>query len=149
MRALIFELRPDSLKEEGLITAITKQVESVRARHGLAVDAHLPEEPDVPLELKEAIYRIAQEALTNTVKHARAGRVGLRLTDGGQELVLEVADDGKGFETDASFPGHLGLRSMRERALNLNGSLDVESTPAQGTTIRARIPVTVLERLGT
>jgi PAS domain S-box-containing protein len=141
MRALIFELRPDSLKEEGLITAITKQVESVRARHGLAVDADLPNEPDVPLELKEAIYRIAQEALTNTVKHARARRVGLRLTDGGEELVLEVADDGIGFQPEGPFPGHLGLRSMRERALHLHGTLDVESVPAQGTTIRARIPV--------
>ncbi len=141
MRALIFELRPDSLKEEGLITALTKQVESVRARHGLAVDADLPDEPDVPLELKEAVYRIAQEALINTVKHARARRVGLRLADGGEELVLEVADDGIGFETAGSFPGHLGLRSMRERAANLRGTFDVESAPAHGTTIRARIPV--------
>jgi PAS domain S-box-containing protein len=148
MRALIFELRPDSLKEEGLITAITKQVESVRARHGLAVDAQLPAEPNVPLELKEAIYRIAQEALTNTVRHARARRVGLRLTDGGKELVLEVADDGIGFHADGSFPGHLGLRSMRERALNLNGSFHVESIPAQGTTIRATIPIRMLEGLG-
>jgi PAS domain S-box-containing protein len=141
MRALIFELRPDSLKEEGLISALTKQIESVRARHSLAVVADLPDEPDVPLVLKEAIYRIAQEALTNTVKHARARRVGLRLTDAGEALVLEVADDGIGFATDGSFPGHLGLRSMRERALSLHGTLDVESTPASGTTVRARIPV--------
>lgn len=141
MRALIFELRPESLKEEGLVAALTKQIEFVRARHRIAVEATLPGEPTVPLEVKEAVYRIAQEALTNTIKHARATQVALELNGGGQEIVLEVSDNGVGFDTDGSFPGHLGLRSMRARAAGVGGTLDVKSTPARGTRVLARIPV--------
>jgi len=141
MRALIFELRPESLKEEGLVAALTKQIEFVRARHRIAVEARLPDEPAVSLEAKEAVYRIAQEALNNTIKHARASKVALELNGGTRELVLEVSDDGVGFDTAESFPGHLGLRSMRERAATLGGMLDVESAPARGTRVRVRIPV--------
>lgn len=141
MRALIFELRPESLKEEGLIAAITKQIESVRARHKIAVEADLPGEPEIPLELKEAVYRIAQEALTNTVKHARANRIVLQMDGGEEEIVLEVSDDGVGFDGDGSYPGHFGLRSMRERAAGVGGTLEVETAPGSGTRIRARIPV--------
>src|SRR5262249_8851336 len=78
------------------------------ARHGIAVEAALCDEPDVPLELKEPLYRIAQEALHNTVKHARARRVTLRLDCSPAEIVLEVADDGVGFDPAAAHPGHLG-----------------------------------------
>lgn len=142
MRALIFELRPESLREEGLIAALTKQIEFVRARHKIAVDATLPGEPEVPLEVKEAVYRIAQEALTNTIKHARASQVALELNGGPRELVLEVSDNGVGFEAaNGPIPGHLGLRSMQERAATLGGTVDVESAPARGTRVRVRIPV--------
>ncbi|MGQ0550106.1 MAG: histidine kinase [Armatimonadota bacterium] len=141
MRALIFELRPESLKEEGLIAALTKQIEFVRARHRIVVEATLPDEPVIPMEAKEAVYRIAQEALTNTIKHARASQVALELNGGPLELVLEVSDNGVGFDPAQSFPGHLGLRSMRERAASLGGTVEVDSGPAVGTRIRARIPV--------
>lgn len=141
MRALIFELRPESLREEGLIAALNKQIEFVRARHSIPVEATLPDEPAVSLEVKEAVYRIAQEALTNTIKHARASQLALGLNGAAGELILEVSDDGVGFDTDASFPGHLGLRSMRERAASVGGTVEVDSGPALGTRIRARIPV--------
>ncbi|HET8522745.1 MAG TPA: PAS domain S-box protein, partial [Thermomicrobiales bacterium] len=72
MRALIFELRPESLEQEGLVAALEKQAAATRARHGIAVELALCDEPDVPLDVKEALYRIAQEAMHNTVKHARA-----------------------------------------------------------------------------
>jgi PAS domain S-box-containing protein len=141
MRALIFELRPESLQLEGLVAALTKQAASVRARHHLDVQMQLAEEPELALEAKEALYRIAQEALHNTVKHARARRVDIRLDRTEQAVTLELRDDGVGFEADGSFPGHLGLRSMRERAARLGGKLEVESAPGQGSLIRARIPV--------
>ncbi len=141
MRALIFELRPESLKEEGLIAALTKQIEFVRARHKITVEATLPDEPAVPIEVKEAVYRIAQEALTNTIKHARASQVALQLNGGPHELVLEVSDNGVGFEPGGSFPGHLGLRSMQERAETQGGTFDVDSAPARGTRVRVWIPV--------
>ena len=76
MRALIFELRPESLEMEGLVVALTKQVEALRVRHGIEVELSLCDEPDVPLAVKEALYRIAQEALHNAVKHARAATAG-------------------------------------------------------------------------
>lgn len=140
MRALIFELRPETLETEGLVAALTKQIDSARARHGLEVQAEWCDEPDLPYEVKEAVYRIAQEALNNIVKHARARRVEVRLSGCKDEVVLEVRDDGVGFASEDSFPGHLGLRSMRERAARLGGMLQVESVPSQGTRIRVRIP---------
>ncbi len=140
MRALIFELRPESLETEGLVAALTKQAASLRVRHDLDVETDLDAEPDLPLETKEELYRIAQEALHNIVKHARASRVSLRLAASGEVIELEVRDNGIGFDPAAPFPGHLGLRSMRERATRLHGSLDIDGAPDSGTRIRVRIP---------
>ena len=75
MRALIFELRPESLEIEGLVAALTRQVAVLRTRYKLAVDADLGEEPHLSMEMKHTLYRIAQEALHNIVKHARASKV--------------------------------------------------------------------------
>jgi signal transduction histidine kinase len=140
MRALIFELRPESLEAEGIVAALEKQVAATRARFGIAVDASLGEEPDAAIEVKEALYRIGQEALHNVVKHAKAqhASVSLRSDDGG--LRLEVADDGAGFDPDADYAGHLGLRSMRERAASLGGALAVESAAGRGSKVIATIP---------
>ncbi|HLV37652.1 MAG TPA: GAF domain-containing protein [Spirillospora sp.] len=140
MRALIFELRPESLENEGLIAALTKQAASIQARHGIIVENHLCEEPDVPLELKEALYRISREALHNMVKHAQATRATLDLRCNQNEVILEIDDDGAGFDASASFPGHLGLKSMRERATRLNGTCEIVSAPQQGTHIVVRLP---------
>jgi signal transduction histidine kinase len=139
MRALIFELRPESLETEGLTTALKQQAAALRARHELPVRTTLCEEPDLPLETKEALYRIAQEALHNTVKHARASRAELKLECDARGIALEVSDDGVGFDPGGDFSGHLGLKSMRERAVRLGGTLEVESIPGEGTSIRVRI----------
>ncbi len=141
MRALIFELRPESLATEGLIAALTKQVLVLRTRYKLTVDAQLGEEPALSLERKHALYRIAQEALHNIVKHAHANTVLLRLDRQDDELVLEVRDDGRGFDPAEPFPGHLGLRSIQERAVRLCGTCSIVSAPSQGTRLRVRIPV--------
>ncbi|GAC1429970.1 MAG: hypothetical protein NVSMB65_03440 [Chloroflexota bacterium] len=141
MRALIFELRPEALDTEGLVSALEKQVAFAQARHGIAVHAMLGDEPSVPYAVKEALYRIAQEALHNTVKHARARHVEVRLASHAHGLVLEVWDDGVGFDPHAAFPGHLGLRTMRERAAQLGGTLQVESSQGHGTRICAEIPL--------
>ncbi len=140
MRALIFELRPESLKAEGLVAALEKQVAALRARHGMEVEATLCEEPEASLEAKEAVYRIAQEALHNTVKHARAKKVEIKMECEPGRMTLELRDDGVGFDARNDFPGHLGLRSMRERASRLGGTLEVEAAPGRGTRVRARIP---------
>lgn len=139
MRALIFELRPESLEQEGLIAALEKNAASIRARYGLDVRLELMDEPDCSLAAKEALYRIAQEAMHNIVKHAGAHRVHLSLQADAEAIVLRVSDDGCGFDSAASFPGHVGLQSMSERAAKLGGSLDVASTAGEGTVITARL----------
>jgi signal transduction histidine kinase len=140
MRALIFELRPESLQTEGLIAALNKEIAALRARYGITIDAQLGTEPDLPLEVKEALYRITQEALHNTVKHARATHIDLRLEQALDGVALDIRDNGIGFDPAGHFPGHLGLRSMRERVSRLGGTLTLESAPAKGTHIRAEIP---------
>jgi signal transduction histidine kinase len=137
MRALIFELRPESLESEGLNAAIRKQVEAVQARHGIQVDFLPCEEPDLPLAVKEAAYRIAQESLTNVVKHSQATQVRVILASTDAGLELEVADNGTGFDTAGDFPGHLGLRSMRERAEKSGGRLEISSQAGVGTRVIA------------
>ncbi len=133
MRALIFELRPESLQMEGLVAALTKQTDALRARHQMHVEPHFCPEPDVTLVVKETFYRIAQEALHNIVKHARAHRVELRLETDAATLRLSIRDDGLGFDPAGKFPGHLGLRSMRERAEKIGGVFRLDSVPGQGT----------------
>jgi PAS domain S-box-containing protein len=140
MRALIFELRPESLETEGLIVALEKQAAALQARHEIPVHTTLSEEPELPPETKEALYRIAQEALHNTVKHARASRADLKLECDARGIALEVSDDGAGFDPSEDFSGHLGLKSMRERAARLGGTLRVESAYGEGTSIHVRIP---------
>ena len=140
MRALIFELRPESLEKEGLVAALEKQAAAVQARHGIKVEAKFGEEPDTPLETKESLYRIAQEALHNTVKHARASNARVTLREDTDHITLEISDDGSGFEAQNDFPGHLGLKSMRERASRQGGTLEVASEPGRGVQIVARIP---------
>lgn len=141
MHALIFELRPESLEMEGLVAALRKQSAMMQARHNIEVREQLDEEPELPLEAKEALYRIAQEAMHNTLKHARATRIDLRLerTDAG--IALDVRDNGSGFDASGAFPGHLGLRSMRERVKRLSGTLALESAPGQGTHVHVLVPM--------
>jgi PAS domain S-box-containing protein len=141
MRALIFELRPDALEKEGLVAALTRQAAALRARHSLEVHTQFIDEPALPLETKEALYRIAQESLNNIAKHARASHVEIRLARDDGTVVLEVQDDGGGFDPFREHPGHMGLYSMRERAERLGGTLAIESRPEQGTRVRACIPL--------
>jgi PAS domain S-box-containing protein len=140
MRALIFELRPESLEIEGLVAAIDKHVAATRSRYGIEVDADLAGEPDVSLGVKEVYYRIAQEALHNVVKHAGATRVDVSLSANGEGVVLEIKDNGVGFDAGQSFPGHLGLVSMAERASSVGAEFAVSSARGQGTTVRLTLP---------
>jgi signal transduction histidine kinase len=139
MRALIFELRPESLAEEGLVVALLKQADALAARYGLRVATELAEEPVLSLPEKEAFYRIAQEALHNVVKHAQATEVVLRLTSGTDSTVLEIGDNGVGFDASRRFPGHMGLVSFAERAASIGGQVEVDSRPGAGTRVRVSL----------
>jgi signal transduction histidine kinase len=141
LRALIFELRPESLDREGLTGALEKQAAAVQARHGVNVNLQVAGEPDLPLATKEMLYRVAQEALHNAAKHARARTLDLVLELEPSEVTLRVVDDGRGFDPSAEYPGHLGLQSMRERASAAGGRLEIESTLGEGTRLSAHIPL--------
>jgi signal transduction histidine kinase len=141
MRHMIFELRPMVLDNLGLAPALVEYLETVGASFEFHVEDELEEEPDE--EVRVILYRIAQEALANVRKHANASRVHVRLAaqDGG--YLVEVEDDGDGFDPPEmlrSAPGHLGLSSMRERAEMAGGWCKVHGLPGNGTTVEFWIP---------
>lgn len=143
IRALIFELRPEGLREEGLVAALDKHAAAVAARHELNVEVDLPSTP-LPLDplVEEELYRLAQEAIHNAVRHSSAQVVKVSAgTDPVRGVWLEVADDGVGFDPTIHRPGHLGLRTMAERAARAGGDLVIESSPGEGTRVRLSLPL--------
>jgi two-component system sensor histidine kinase UhpB len=139
--ALARQLRPTALDDLGLKAALASHVTEIE-RQG-EIDAEFDTEGDLgtlPKDVQTVIYRVAQEALSNTIRHSGADRLDVRLArrDGVVELV--VADDGRGFTFDQATNG-LGLAGMRERALLVNGDLQVESRPEIGTRVRLIVPI--------
>ena len=102
----------------------------------------LAEEPVLVIEAKDALYRVAHEALNNIIKHARASYVEINRVPDGNTVVLTIHDDGVGFDPEESHPGHWGVQSMRERIERAGGVLTIESLPDSGTTVRAVLPTT-------
>lgn len=146
LRDLIFRLTPASLERDGLAAGLRESLGRLRTAHGpvLELEDGLTAEP--PGEVAVVLYRIAQEALVNALRHARAKRVAVTLAPHGDGISLAVTDDGRGFElpADGSLPtlaGHLGLPSMRERAELAGGWLRIASRPGAGATITAWVPV--------
>jgi signal transduction histidine kinase len=141
MRALIFELRPGALAEEGLVAAFTKQALALSAREGLVIEVDGPGER-LPLgpQVEEQLYRLGQEALANVVKHARASSVTVRIATKDGTVSMEVSDDGCGFDPAAVGREHFGLRSMQGRVADLGGRLEVTSSLGHGTVLRVEVP---------
>ena len=141
MKALIFELRPEALSEEGLIAALRKQVGRLGAHEDVVLEFHAPDHRlDVPASAEEDLYRIVLEALTNVVKHARARKAIVQIDDSTTVLSIRVIDDGVGFDTEVVRPGHLGLRSIAERAGRIGATLHLKSSPNGGTEVELHFP---------
>lgn len=142
MRALIFELRPDALADEGLVVALRKQAAVLSARHGFAVTVEGPG-PRIALDdgIEQQLYRIAVEALHNVARHAGAAEVLVRVEPGAGTVRLTVTDDGTGFDPQVPRPGHLGLVTMAERAAAVGARFSLTSTPGAGTTVAVESPV--------
>lgn len=143
MRALIFQLRPPGLSEQGLIAALQQHVAALGRREGLTVHLEISGEERYARGVEQAIYRIMQEALNNVVKHAGACNVAIALDLQPDRTTLRVADDGAGFDLAVLEPSngrHLGLISMRERAAEIGGSLNLHSCPGQGTEVMVVVP---------
>ena len=138
MRLLIHELRPPVLEEEGLATALQARLEAVEGRAGLETEFHLDGEVALDSDVEEALFRIAQEALNNVLKHAQAHRVAVSLRQDGPSVTLEIADDGTGCDLSwARRSGGLGLQGMEERAGEIGARLEIESAAGSGTRVRA------------
>lgn len=150
LRSLILGLRPPELERDGLLGTLRKEVDMVARTHGTQIELSIEPgfggdgdghgdggDPDREL----ALLRIAHEALHNAVRHAKADHVTVRLAGENGKLVVEVSDDGVGFDPHAPDvrSRHLGLTSMEERARELHGRLKIRSAPGQGTTVRVEL----------
>jgi signal transduction histidine kinase len=141
MRSLLLELRPTALGEMALADLLRQLVEAAMAR--TAVNAHLTiqgEPRALPTDVQVALYRLAQESLSNLTRHAQAQNAEVRLIWTDDSLSIEIADDGRGFDPSAIPAGHLGIGFMRERAAAIDASVCIHSEPAAGTTVRIRWP---------
>jgi PAS domain S-box-containing protein len=144
MRALIFELRPGNIEQDGLLAALKTHTAGLQGRIGLPILVTSELSERLPLALEEVLYRISQEALHNVVKHAAARQVTLSIDRPGEGVRLRIVDDGRGFEAATVPDGHLGLAGMRARAEKIGAFLDVTSKPGAGTTIEVIVPETVV-----
>ena len=137
MRLMIYELRHPLLEKEGLVSILQARLFSVEKRAGInaMLESALPQR--LPPAMEEGLYRIANEALNNALKHAHARNITVSLVQEGQAVTLEIDDDGVGFSpSTAGGQGRLGLTTMRERALAEGWDLSVDSAPGAGTRIR-------------
>ncbi len=141
MRTLVQALRPEALETEGLIAALRQQIEAFCARSDLTVNVALGSvEPPLCIEAKEALYRVALEALQNALKHAHARVIQVQMHVTSTRVLLVVRDNGRGFDTTDRFHGHFGLHTMRERVAPLGGKLVIDSAPGLGVSVSVSLP---------
>jgi GAF domain-containing protein len=142
MRLLIFELRPPVLTEEGLVAALQSRLSAVEGRAGVKTEFRSEMQGRLPLVVEEGLYRIAQEALNNCLKHAHARRIVVTVRRDNHTATLTIADDGVGFDpTTVRERGGLGLSDMEERAAQLGARLSVSSKPGEGTQVCVEVCV--------
>jgi two-component system, NarL family, sensor histidine kinase UhpB len=139
VRRISSELRPEMLEHLGLVSALTELSTSFARVSGIHVEREFATVlPRLAPEIELAVYRIAQEGLTNVARHAHASHVTISIEPGRDSVVLQIADDGRGF---ADRPvEHGGLRSMRERALLVGGALAIKNGADGGVEIRLEVP---------
>jgi two-component system nitrate/nitrite sensor histidine kinase NarX len=135
MRAMLLELRPDALAERQLSELLHQLTDAMSARTDLPITTTVAGDPQLPAEVQVALYRIAQEALNNISKHARASRAWVNLRHGPDGATLRIGDNGRGFHPERTQPHQLGLSIMRERAQAVGAELTIRSQPDQGTEI--------------
>jgi nitrate/nitrite-specific signal transduction histidine kinase len=140
MRRLIYELRPPLLEEEGLLGALHRRLDAVEGRVGIDAGIVAEDLIELPPHIEEGLYRIALEALNNSLKHAAAKVVAVRISADNGRVVLEVKDDGVGFDPQgADLAGGMGFASMRERAAQIGGDLSISAEPGAGTVVRVAV----------
>jgi len=142
VRRIARELRPEMLEHLGLVSALTELSRRFTDQSGIPVERRFADRlPPLSDEAELAVYRVAQESLTNVARHADASRVELGLEPGANSVVLRVVDDGRGIAEARALNGNGGLRGMRERALLVSGALAVKPARDGGVEVRLEVPV--------
>jgi two-component system, NarL family, sensor histidine kinase UhpB len=146
VRRIAQELRPEMLEHLGLVSALTELTRKFADQSGIHVSRRFDERlPSLSDEAEIAIYRVAQESLTNVARHAQASHVEVTLEPGADSVILRVIDDGRGLPGAAtSVNGHAGLRGMRERALLVGGAIAIKRSDSGGVEVRLEVPADVL-----
>ncbi len=143
MRALIFQLRPPALRDQGLVAALQQHAQLLARREGIVIGLSVVGDERLARGIEQPLYRIVQEALNNVFKHANAKNVQITLEFGTEQIRVRVSDDGQGFDIDATPSGdgrHLGMLSMRERAAEIGGTMELRSAVGSGTEVIVSVP---------
>jgi PAS domain S-box-containing protein len=141
MRLLVHELRPSALRTAGLVGALQQRLDTVEKRAGMRTTLLADCLPALPPAVEEGLYRIAQEALNNALKHALATEVTVRLVAEGGRVTLMVMDNGRGFDPEATCDsGGMGLANIQQRAARLGGAAVIHSMPGAGTRVETTVP---------
>jgi two-component system, NarL family, sensor histidine kinase DevS len=142
VRRLAVQLRPKALDDFGLVAALERLVQTFAESSGINVDLEATiGESRLPTEVETTVYRIAQEALTNVVKHAEASNVSILLVRRDAMVTAVIEDDGRGFDAEAVRLDSLGLEGMRERVALHDGRVTIEAAKGAGTTLRVEVPL--------
>ncbi len=142
MRMLLLELRPAALVETGLGELFRQLATATMSSKPLDIIVQIERQVQLPPDVKINVYRITQEALNNVIRHARATEVTIKLTGDANQMVLEIQDDGRGFDTTELVASrHMGLKIMQERAEQIHAHYELESHPGTGTRIRLTYPL--------
>ncbi len=142
MRSLVDQLRPQSIKDIGLVRSLERHAEARKRRDGLSVSLSVDGEERGDPAVREELFRSAREALSNVVKHAGVTSARVDLCFGPQQATIRVSDAGRGFDPAAERrPESFGLRSLQERAQALGGSAEIRSEPGAGTQVEVRLPL--------
>ena len=141
VRRIAQELRPEMLEHLGLVSALTELSRRFADRSGLRIERRFADDlPALSDDAELAVYRVAQESLTNVARHAQASRVEVVLEAGAESVVLRVVDDGRGIDESAAVNGQGGLRGMREQAVLVGGALAVKRARQGGVEVRLEVP---------
>ncbi|WP_027094695.1 sensor histidine kinase [Cohnella thermotolerans] len=146
MRALLLHLRPVHLEGKKLSQAIPELVEEMRAKVAMEITLDMDEDLQLGKGVENHLFRMVQEAMSNTLRHAKATRMDIALQKRGETVRLAIKDNGVGFDVLAKKQTSYGLVSMEERVNELGGSLNVASAPGKGTRIEIRVPILAEER---
>jgi signal transduction histidine kinase len=141
LRLLLFEFRTEALARKGLIDALRDRLRTVEHRAGISGEVHAPGIGELPMPIEETFYRIALEALNNSLRHGQGDRVDIILLEEEGDLIMTIVDNGIGFDREAAAnSGGMGLEGMQKRVGKVSGFLTLSSSP-EGTWVTARAPL--------